>query len=381
MSEYQRYEFMTCDQPLTRAQLDEVNDLSSHIEASPAHAIIEYHWGDFKHNPIEVLYKFFDGFLYWANWGSPELAFRFPHGVLPANLLEDYDDLADFITFTQHPDYDLLDIHFKEMDRPDEWVNYELAPLISIRNELMDGDLRALYIVWLAGMHQLESYDEEEDYEISSPPVPPTFGKLTVAQQALTELLQVPRDLLAVATRHSKASTVSMADDFSTWITLLPEDRRNDYLLRLAHNEPGLSRLLIKELRARNQGSAHTTPLKNERVSYATLLAEYKAVLVHKEHEDREHRKKTHEEYLLRLRGMYENQDDYWDKIEQALARRSGAGYDEAVCILVRLRDIASNIQTDEDFQRRFTSWVQPHLSRPALIRRLKDHKFALPEI
>ena len=71
MSEYQRYEFMTSDRPLTRAQLDEVNRLSSHIEASSTHAVIEYHWGDFKHNPIKVLHQYFDGFLYWANWGSP----------------------------------------------------------------------------------------------------------------------------------------------------------------------------------------------------------------------------------------------------------------------------------------------------------------------
>ncbi len=33
MSEYQRYEFMTSDRPLTRVQLDAVNALSSHIEA------------------------------------------------------------------------------------------------------------------------------------------------------------------------------------------------------------------------------------------------------------------------------------------------------------------------------------------------------------
>jgi hypothetical protein len=46
MSEYQRYEFMTVDQPLTRKQLDAVNNLSSHIEASSTHALIEYHWGE-----------------------------------------------------------------------------------------------------------------------------------------------------------------------------------------------------------------------------------------------------------------------------------------------------------------------------------------------
>ena len=60
MSEYQRYEFMTSDRPLTRAQLDEVNGLSSHIEASSTHAVIEYHWSDFGHDPIKVLHKYFD---------------------------------------------------------------------------------------------------------------------------------------------------------------------------------------------------------------------------------------------------------------------------------------------------------------------------------
>ncbi len=37
MSEYQRYEFMTSDRPLTRKELDAVNNLSSHIEASSTH--------------------------------------------------------------------------------------------------------------------------------------------------------------------------------------------------------------------------------------------------------------------------------------------------------------------------------------------------------
>lgn len=67
MSEYQRYEFIASDRPLTQAQLCEVERLSSHIEATSVHALIEYEWGDFKHDPIEVLYNYFDGFLYWAN--------------------------------------------------------------------------------------------------------------------------------------------------------------------------------------------------------------------------------------------------------------------------------------------------------------------------
>src|SRR2546425_6453963 len=250
MSEYQRYEFMTIDRPLTREQLDAVNALSSHIEASSTHALIEYHWGDFKHDPIKVLHEFFDAFLYWANWGAPELALRFLHEILPADLLAGYD-LDEFVTFTHYPDYDILDIHFGEMEGPDEWIDYELGSLIAIRDELLEGDLRALYIVWLASRLMIEGYDEEEDEEdeeeeeedeeeqeeedeeISVPPVPPGFGTLTAAQQALAELLQAPQELLVATGRHSNAAVSSTGDDFAAWAKLLPLDRRNENLVPL----------------------------------------------------------------------------------------------------------------------------------------------------
>ena len=139
MSEYQRYEFMTVDHPLTRAQLEAVNRLSSHIEASSTHALIEYHWGDFKHDPLKVLRSYFDGFLYWANWGAPRLALRFPSGSIPAALIDGYQ-LDEFVSFTRYQDCDILDIHFGELTAPDEWVEYDLGSLIGIRDELLEGD-------------------------------------------------------------------------------------------------------------------------------------------------------------------------------------------------------------------------------------------------
>ncbi len=376
MSEYQRYEFMTIDRPLTRVQLDAVNALSSHIEASSTHALIEYHWGDFKHNPIDVLHKFFDGFLYWANWGSPELALRFPHGTLPVNLIDGYD-LDDFVTFTQHPDYDILDIHFGEMEGPDEWIEYELGSLIAIRDELMEGDLRALYIVWLASQYMSGSYDEEEDYEIRVPPVPPAFGTLTAAQQALAELLQVPQELLVATARHSSAATSSTDDDFAAWVKLLPPDRHNDYLVRLARNEPGLSRLLVKELRELSQDKTKTTSPTGEHVTYATLLAESKAV---KAQLEREKRKQEQAARQRHLQDIHDHQDDYWHQVDLAVMRGTGTGYDEALRLLIELRDVADHFEESQEFQKRFRAWVRPHLRRPAFVKRLQDRKFTLPE-
>jgi hypothetical protein len=376
MSEYQRYEFMTSDRPLTRAQLNAVNTLSSHIEASSTHALIEYHWGDFKHDPIDVLHQFFDGFLYWANWGAPQLALRFPHGTLPVNLIDGYD-LDDFVTFTQYLDYDILDIHFGELEGPDEWIEYELGSLIAIRDELMDGDLRALYIVWLASRSMMGSYDEEEDYEISVPPVPPALGTLTAAQRALAELLQVPQELLVAAARHSSAARSSTDEDVAAWVTLLPHDRRDEYLVRLAHNEPGLSRLLIKELRELSPNKTTATSSTGEHVSYATLLAESTAIKAQLERERREQEQLARQRHL---QDIHDHQDEYWQQVDLAVTRHSGAGYDEAVRLLTELRGVADQFKETQEFQERFRAWVRPHLRRPAFVKRLQDRKFTLPE-
>jgi len=377
MSEYQRYEFMTRDRPLTRAELEAVNALSSHIEASSTHALVEYQWGDFKHNPLTVLHKYFDGFLYWANWGAPELALRFPHGILPVDLLDDYD-LDEFVTFTHHPDYDILDLHFGELEGPDEWVDYELGSLIAIRDELMEGDLRALYITWLAGMRMLGSYDKEEDDEIISvPAVPPALGTLTAAQQALAELWQVPQELLVAAARHSSAARPSPADDSVAWVGLLSQARRTEYLVRLAQNEPGLSRLLVKELRELSQDKTSATPTIDEQVTYATLLAESQIIKAAWEREQREQEELARQRHLQR---MHEHQDEYWQRGELAVRRASSTGYDEATLLLSELGEVADHFQETQRFQARFRTWVRPHLRRPAFVKRLRDRKFPLPE-
>ena len=376
MSEYQRYEFMTSDAPLTRAQLDEVSHLSSHIEASSTHALIEYHWGDFKHDPLDVLLRYFDGFLYWANWGAPQLAFRFPHGVAPGNLLDDYD-FEEFVTLIQHPDFDILDIHFGEMEGPDEWTEYELGSLMPLREEIMNGDLRALYLVWLAAHHLLGDADEEEEYDIRTPPVAPGLGALTSAQQALADLLQIPPELIGAAALHSAPIARAPSEDFAAWIELLPAERRADYLLRLARNEPGLSQQLVRELRALRPDKGSDAPPASAQVTYATLLAESRVVKAQIERERQERKRQAQEQ---RLRTIHERQADYWQRASAAVERGSGAGYDEAVQLVLALRDAATRFDTIAQFEARFRAWLLPHLKRPALVKRLQEQRLTLPE-
>ncbi len=385
MSEYQRYEFMTVDRPLTAEQLEEVEELSSHIEATATHAVVEYNWGDFKHDPIKVLQAYFDGFLYFANWGSVRLAFRFPHGVLPPNLIEDYD-FDDLVTFIRHKDYDILDFDFAEMEAFNGWPEYELSPLIGLREELIEGDLRGLYIAWLAAQAMIAGYEDyegeeeededEEDYEVGVP-VPPGFGSLTTSQQALAELLRVPEELLVAVARHSEGATPSKQDDVVAWLKLLSPERRDDYLVRLARNEPGLGRKLLYELRELGQGKSVGAPATGKRIPYPTLVAESKAV---KDQLERERREEKRLERLRHLQEVHERQEDYWRRAEQGAQRGIASGYDEALQSLIELRDAAEQFNESQQFQQRFSAWIQSHLRRPALLKRLQANRFSLPE-
>ena len=60
--------------------------------------------------------------------------------------------------------------------------------------------------------------------------------------------------------------------------------------------------------------------------------------------------------------------------------RGSGSGYDEAIRSLVDLREAADQFKETQKFQDYFRAWVQPHLRRPAFVKRLQDYKFILPE-
>jgi hypothetical protein len=109
MSEYEHYEWQTVDRLLTEAEQEAVSRLSSHIEVSSSRAVVTYSWGDFKHDPRQVLARFFDAHLYVANWGSRRLMFRFPTGLVSPDAINAYC-VQDRITFNTINGFDILDM-------------------------------------------------------------------------------------------------------------------------------------------------------------------------------------------------------------------------------------------------------------------------------
>lgn len=89
-------------------------------------------------------------FLYLANWDSKQRAFRFPKTAIDQTMLPPYYFGVEEIELTAVGDYVILDIAFHEEDGGG-WITEDLriAPLAPLRDDILRGDLRALYLAWL----------------------------------------------------------------------------------------------------------------------------------------------------------------------------------------------------------------------------------------
>ena len=70
MSEYQYYEFRTLDRDLTDTEMDALRRISTRAMITSTSFTNHYEWGDLKADPLKLLEKYFDAFVYVANWGS-----------------------------------------------------------------------------------------------------------------------------------------------------------------------------------------------------------------------------------------------------------------------------------------------------------------------
>jgi len=77
-SEYQYCEFQAVDHPLTERQMAELREYAGRATITPSSFVNVYNWGNFKGNRHEGMERYFDAFLYVANWGSHWLEFRVP---------------------------------------------------------------------------------------------------------------------------------------------------------------------------------------------------------------------------------------------------------------------------------------------------------------
>jgi hypothetical protein len=265
VSEYQRYEFVAFERPLTAKQMAELRTVSTRAEITPTRFFNEYHWGDFKGNAIELVARYFDAHLYLANWGTRRLILRLTGEQVSTKRLRPYfvGGAARTLSASKHVIVQLC----SEDEEPDYYADGSeddcLAALVPLRTELLEGDLRVAYLAWLLA---LQAGDVAED--ATEPPMPPGLADLTAAQQAMVKFLRLDQDLLSAAAAASPALT----DDSAAarrWLLALKPRAKDEWLERAMKN-PNLA--LGTELRRtfRQQSKA---PLASAQRRAAELLA------------------------------------------------------------------------------------------------------------
>src|SRR5919202_1684796 len=203
MSEYQYYEFLAVDRPLTEPEMRELRAVSSRAVITPTRFTNHYEWGDFKGDPRARMEKYFDAFLYFANWGTRELMLRLPRRVLEPATVRRYcrGEAASARARGGH-----VILEFLSEAEGGDWYEGEdedgsLSALVPLRADLAAGDLRALYLGWLLCVQAGELDDGEVE-----PPCPPGLGRLSAALEAFVAFMRVDRDLLAAAAGRGGAA-------------------------------------------------------------------------------------------------------------------------------------------------------------------------------
>lgn len=369
MSEYQYYAWQTIDRPLTAAERKEVDRLSSHITVTALGAWVDYSWGNFKHNPLEVLALYFDAFLYFANWGSKQLAFRFPKDLLDPWPLQPYI-VEPYISLKTLGDYHILDFDLSEEEPSDEWMEEGdwLGMVAPLRADILRGDYRALYLAWLHAVELYHPYEIAEDEP--EPPLPPGLKNLTAPLQAMADFFGIDKTLLAVAAEASPEQSEEAKIDWAAAIAQLPREECESFLLRLAQDEPHLA--LTFQRRLQTMMAMPQPQMIPPQRTVKDLLALQKA---RAEAERKRRAEATRLRRQQELADLERREPQIWAEIEPLIGLAKADAYDQATNHLVNLRELAQRRGELEIFKARVNTLAERYRRKSSLIERFRRNK------
>ncbi len=389
MSEYQYYEFRAIDRPLDEDEIDELRHLSSRAEITATSFTNTYNYGDFRGDPETLMNRYFDAFVYVANWGTRQLMFRIPRRFLDVETAEAYciDTDENRLSLKAHKDHVVLE--FFSQEDGGEWTDGEpwMPSLVSLRDEIMRGDLRALYLGWLASHCWSDPDDDDPKLAQLEPPVPPGLSKLSTPLRSLAEFLRIDDDLIEAAAQGTEGEAPAEPSryEFARWVKKLPTEDKDDCLMRLIDGDRDI--LILAELSRKFRED--TTPKGARPKSGAgrrtvaqllevrnNLAAERKRTAAEKAaHEKAERDRKKAEERARHLDQLARREAETWRDVGKLLATTVPKNYDRAIELLVDLRDLARRDGRVPEVEERIRELRLDHHKKPSLMKRFDQEK------
>jgi hypothetical protein len=379
MSEYQYYEFLALDRPLTEKQRAELRSLSTRAEITATRFVNEYHWGDLKGDPRKMMERYFDAFLYLANWGTRHLMFRLPRGVLDEETadLYCYTDAASLLETNDH----LIVSLYADRDPDDYWdeTHGELAAMVQARSELAAGDLRLLYLGWLLAV-QSDDVDDED----AEPPVPAGLRELSAPLRAVADFLDIDEDLLAVAAEASPDAGKEDHGGLTKWVASLPVKEKDTLLAQVVSGEgAAVQALLLRRFRGVSGGNE---PVVSSRTAAELWKAAGDRKAAREKAEEQRQREQQAREaaakaaaYAKHLDELATRQEATWERTGALIETKNPRDYDIAVTLLCDLRALAERQGETAAFTRRFLPLREQHQRKPSLQERFD--KAGLPRL
>lgn len=244
MSGFEYYEFQAIDRKLTKEEINKIGELSSRSRVNGNRAVFTYNYGSFRGNTEELLLNHFDAFLYTSNFGTKELSFRIPTSLFNAQALclYEYEYAVEVETYG-----DNIIVKLQVNDEAGGWVEEEecsnlLDDMLPIRESLIKGDPRALYLTLLAHKDRIRSDDEADeergDY-LQSLPIPSNLKSLDSALETLVTFFEISNDVLQEVAQKSPDIADPSLDPAKilTLLSEIPTQEKDTLLLKVLQGD------------------------------------------------------------------------------------------------------------------------------------------------
>ncbi len=270
MSEYQYYEFLAIDRPLSDADMRWVRGLSTRAEITPTNFVNTYHWGDFKGDPQKMMERCFDAFVYVSNFGYSRFMLKLPLDAIDIGCAKPY---CCGLGARLKKQKTCVLVEFALEGDPGDWEfdddgTGRMSSLAPLRGDLLNGDYRSLYLAWLLNI-QYEEFDDDD----VEPPAPPGLRKLTAPLKALADFLHIEESLIRVAAAQSGPAINQRTTEraLQMWIRGLPIHEKDSALARILSGGASTVRLELLN-RFRKAKTVRSCPRKGRAPRTAVQL-------------------------------------------------------------------------------------------------------------
>ena len=373
MSEYQYYEFAAIDGPISDEGLRYARGCSSRANVSRVRWQNTYTFGDF-HGSADTLLKYYDAHVYTANWGTVRLGLAFPKGAIVPEAIQPYlrggERYEDTLTVKEIGNRCIV-----WWERNEEggwgWTEGEglIDQLIGIREELMRGDYRALFLGWLVDFDP-DKWRDPEDGAVAMPPIPAGLDHLSPALAALIKHFPVDRDALAVAAELSQAST----PDRIPIAAVLEKLSVSEMRVLLARVAEGGGLGVMSELKRLTYPRVQTPVIQTMRCTdFAAKTLETREMRQAKEAEVATAKRQREAELRKQhLGSIMQRADTIWTGLDPLMDQKIASTYDQAAAQLQELCDAYAQAGDIGGFQQKLAGFRLRYSNRPAMLRRIE---------